>query len=1040
MFPESCGLSSRFCALFWRVGLGLLLRFTGVASEAGSTHAAAELLFRTWGTEHGLPQNHSTAIVQTGDGYLWLGTYNGLVRFDGARFVVFNTSTSPGLQSSRITSLFDDRQGTLWLGHDSGELTALRQGRFTPVPLGSHWPGGTIVGIEQDCSGEVWLLHESGLALGVASGRTVPPEPGLTVPCFARDGAGTLWRVHGGKIQAIGARKLDNPTAGSGRGPVEKVPSSSLPKPADTDFLVRTCSSREGGLWLVGGERVRCWHPKGRERLWGDVPWGRHFVTALMESRDGRLWVGTLDNGLYVLQQDGHHLHYSRTNGLVHDWVRSLGEDREGTVWIGTGGGVCAAGQQQVTMVQAPDGWRGRTVLSLHVGKDDTLWLGTEGAGAYRLQRGQWTRYAEAEGLTNLFVWSVLEDTAGRTWAGTWGGGLFELVEGRFVHPPALVGENLAVCALRSGRDGSLWAGTQRGLLRLVEGKVERFAADFARPDVRAIAEDRDGVIWFGLSGGGLGRWEKGQARQLRQADGLPNDYVWSLLADEDGSLWIGTFGGGLARLRDGKFASIGPRQGLPNNVICHIIDDGHGRLWLGTYGGVIRADKRQLNECADETVSRVSFFVYGKGDGLESPEISGGLQPAGCAQADGRLWFPTSKGAAVIDPANHAKNILAPPVEIEEVTVDGRSAAARLPLAAAEESSPVPLPETGTPGKVSVPPGRRRLEIRYTALSFVAPERVRFKYRLEGLEQEWVDAGTERVANYNFLPPGEYDFHVIASNSDGVWNQTGATLALTVLPYVWQTWWFRALGALGAAGVVGAASRSITRRRYHRKLELVERQRAVEKERARIAKDIHDDLGASLTRITLLSQTARADLDEPDKAAADLERIYDTARALTRVMDEIVWAVNPHHDTLDSLMTYLGGFAQDFLSAASIRCRLDVPLRLPARPVTSEVRHNVFLALKEAVHNIVRHADASEAQISVLLAAPGFTLTIRDNGKGFQPGAPSHSGSGEGIRLASGNGLTNMRMRLQEVGGLCQIEAAPEKGTLVRFIVPLAT
>jgi signal transduction histidine kinase len=298
-------------------------------------------------------------------------------------------------------------------------------------------------------------------------------------------------------------------------------------------------------------------------------------------------------------------------------------------------------------------------------------------------------------------------------------------------------------------------------------------------------------------------------------------------------------------------------------------------------------------------------------------------------------------------------------------------------------------------------------------------------------------------VAEYSFLPPGAYTFRVLACNNDGIWNENGARLALMVEPQIWQTWWFRLGAVAAAAGAVAGVVRGATRRRYRRKLERVERQRALEKERARIAKDIHDDLGASLTRITLLSQSARGDLERPEQAAADLDRIYTTARELTQAMDEIVWAVNPHHDTLDSLASYLGGFASDFLSAAGVRCRLDVPLRPPPLPVSAEIRHNLFLAFKEALHNIVRHAGASEVRVSLELehANAGFTLTVQDDGRGFDPDLAHAHGiaarGGSGPRLASGNGLSNMRLRLEEVGGACRIRSTPGAGALIQFRVP---
>jgi signal transduction histidine kinase/ligand-binding sensor domain-containing protein len=1017
VFPErhGCNPYPAACRLALAVAAGC---FALAAPMWGGTGDTAPFFFQTWQTDEGLPQKHITSIVQTRDGYLWLGTYNGLARFDGKRFVVFNTANTPGLTSSRVTSLCEDTNGVLWVGHDAGELTRLRDGRFEPVPLAIQWPGGAIAAIAEDGRNDVWLLHQSGLMVRVRDGETAPPEPGLnaaTVLSLVRDSEGTLWRAHGGSMRVVG-------TPSTAR---------TLREPPNNDFIVRACPSREGGFWLAGGDRVRRWDAKGRETNWGRVPWGNNFVTAMLESRDGHLWIGTLGQGVFVLSPDGHFSQFTRTNGLAHDWVRTLGTDREGTIWVGTGGGgLSAARERRVIMVESPDGWQGRGVLSLCAATNGAVWIGTEGGGVYRLQNGEWKRFGEREGLTNLFVWSVFEDAQGRLLAGTWGGGLFQLVDGRFVHPAAVAGETIPITSLYSAHDGAVWAGTQRGLMRVADGKVERFAQDLLRSDVRTIAEGKDGSLWFGMSGGGLGRLQNGTVTQFHRKDGLPSDHVWSLLAEKDGTLWIGTFGGGLCRWRNGRFATIGPREGLPNNVVSHLMDDGFGNLWMGSYGGILRATKEELHRCADGGPKPVTFFVYGKADGLASLETAEGLKPGSCRTADGRLWFPTSRGPAVVDPANVRTNPLAPPVVIEEMLVDG-------------VSSPVPSHRPNQPETLRIPPGRQRFEFRFTALSFVAPERVRFKYRLENLEQEWVEAGAERTANYSFLRPGDYTFRVIACNNDGVWNEKGASLSLVVLPYFWQTWTFRAAAALAAAGALGGAVRGITRRRYRRKLERLERQRAIEKERSRIAKDIHDDLGASLTRITLLSQTARGDLEHPEQAAADLDRIYDTARELTQAMDEIVWAVNPQHDTLDSLVSYLGGFAQEFLSTASIRCRLDVPMQLPALPVTAEVRHNLFLAFKEAVHNVVRHATATEARIVFTLEPESFTLAIQDDGKGFDPSHPPSAGEARAagsspVRLSHGNGLSNMRKRLDEIEGQCRVESTVGQGTVVTFHLPL--
>jgi signal transduction histidine kinase len=344
-----------------------------------------------------------------------------------------------------------------------------------------------------------------------------------------------------------------------------------------------------------------------------------------------------------------------------------------------------------------------------------------------------------------------------------------------------------------------------------------------------------------------------------------------------------------------------------------------------------------------------------------------------------------------------------------------------------------------GSGTTLRIPPGGRRFELRYTAPSFTAAEKVRFRRRLEGLEENWSEPTAERFAPYSYLPPGDYTFRVIACNNDGLWNEQGATLAFTVLPAFYQTWWFSSLAVLAGAGAVGGIAYGISRRRHRHRLEHLERQRALERERARIARDIHDDLGASLTRITLLSQSVGAELEVPTQARADVDQIYQTARDLTRAMDEIVWAVNPKHDTLDSLVTYLGRFAQSFMSTAGIRCRLEAPMEFPHTSLTSEIRHNVFLAFKEALNNVIKHAKATEVRVLLELERDRFTLTLVDNGCGFdrEQRAPRSAEGAESARTASGNGLMNMQRRLEEISGLCKVITAPGEGTRVEFSIP---
>ncbi len=969
-----------------------------------------EYFTRVWQTRDGLPNNAVTAIVQTREGYLWLATYDGLVRFDGVSFTTFDNSNTPEMHSSRITSLFEDAQGSLWIGCETGDLVRYHDGHFYSVPFYPPWENRKIQNIRADASGKIWILNPDG-KLAELDGKVVaPPSTAgvFTTVGLAQNPRGTIWVDSNGKVFVLDHDRL-------------------LPLPLGLqpqDFVKGICSGRDGGLWMITQERMLRWNGAGSDDV-EPSPLGQGSMTTMMEMKSGGLAVGTLEQGLFLIFPHRGVIQLNRAHGFPDNWVRSLWEDREGTLWVGTGsGGLVALRPSRVTTLNAPDGWQGANVLSLTRSHNGAMWIGTEGAGLYRFQDGGWTHFGASNGLSSSFVWSVSEDAQDRLWVGTWGGGLFLQQGARFGRIPGLEDLTAPVTAVLHGQDGVTWMGTDTGLLRFEAGSVTHIGAKqgLVLPDVRAIAQAPDGTLWFGMMGGGLGRWQNGTVKQFQQADGLANDFVQCLHLDSDGALWIGTYGGGLARFQHGHFSVVGAGQGLPNNFICDIEQDDRGNFWVSSHGGIFRIQKSELNQCADGRAPVVHPLVYGTGDGMPTLECSGGFQPASCRTDDGRLWFSTSKGLVAIDPGDIKVNQLPPPVLIEKVLVDGR------PVNGFDHAA----------GPVRIPPGRQRFEFYYTGLSFVAPEKVSFKYRLKGLDHDWTDAGPKRTIIYSYIPPGSYRFQVMACNSDGVWNAAAAEVAFTVQPYFWQTWWFYLVAGLSAAGLLSSGALWVARRRMRRKLEGLERQRVIERERTRIARDIHDNLGANLTRISLLSQSAHGELHNPNQAGVQLTRIYDTARELTRALDEIVWAVNPEHDTLDSLANYLGKFTQDFLGSLAIRCRLDLPMQLPAWPLTAEVRHNLFLAFKEALHNVVKHAAASEVSLSLTTAADAFTLVLRDDGCGFAPGALSCEPRREPGRSASGNGLRNMRQRLEKIGGRCEIHSAPGQGTEVKFVVPM--
>lgn len=995
--------------LFRSLASGLLASVLA-SGGAATTELSQGYSIRLLQTDQGLPQNHVTSAVQTRDGYLWFGTHGGLARFDGERFRVFTTSNTPQLQDRRIARLFEDAQGTLWIGHESGAITRFRDDRFDIYAPAPGRENDRIFGLGSDERGRMWAMRESGVVESLDGGPPLPSlieheHPGLMI--WARTPGGTIWVSENGRAARLEQGALVAPGFEPGR---------------YDQTVVAVAGTADGGVWIARDGLIRKWKDNRWVEDRGKIPWPGPVACSL-ELHDGTLAVGTTLDGLFLIYPDNRPVvRLDRSNGLPQNWVRFLYEDREGNLWAGIGNaGLVSIRTTPFSVLDSPDRWKGCTVLSVAPGRDNALWIGTDGAGVYHYAAGTWSHYGAAEGLGNEYIWSVAETPEGSVWAGNyWWGGPYRLEDGRFVRPPSVDERwSPAVALLPVPDTGELLVGNRDGLLRLKDGEPARWLIHSpvgSNDDVTAIARDRSGALWCGFAAGGLARLADEKTTLYGRDDGLGTSAVQCLFADDDGALWIGTADAGLVRLKDGRFSTVRRERGLASNGICYILDDGLGSLWLSTHHGIQRVSKNELNRCADGTLPKLSSRIYDREDGLPVIEFTGGRQAAGCRTPDGRLWFASSRGLLSVDPARVGGNSLPPPVVFDSFIVDDRN---------------VPIDGHVIAGRLR--PNHERLEFRYSGLSYTAPRNVLFKYQLEGIDQTWVEAGSRRTAFYSRLPAGTYRFRVIACNSDGVWNSTGTFLEFAVAPFVWQTWWFVTLCTLAGISGVAVLVRFITRRRMQRRIQQLERKHAVERERARIARDIHDDVGASLARIAMLSQPGRSEPIESPRTVAMLGRIYSTAREMTRSLDEIVWAVDPRHDTLDSLVSYIGEFAQDFLAAADIRCRLDPPVELPAWRITADKRHNLFLAFKEALSNVLRHAHATEVRVSLALQADSFVLTIQDNGRGIAPAGPDVREPG---RIASGHGLSNMERRLAGIGGRCEIASTPGKGTTISFFV----
>jgi signal transduction histidine kinase len=532
---------------------------------------------------------------------------------------------------------------------------------------------------------------------------------------------------------------------------------------------------------------------------------------------------------------------------------------------------------------------------------------------------------------------------------------------------------------------------------------------------VTAIREDHDGTLWIGTHRGGINLLRNGKFSALRKSGGAPSDDIAALVIDEQGVVWATTVASGLGRFHAGRWTHFTTREGLPSNNLGYLLDDERGNLWIGSTLGLLRISKTALNDFADGKMSSVQCRAYGKSDGLPTAECSPAVQPAALRDESGTLWFPTMKGLAFVNPAQLKRNLFPPRIVIQSVFVDNKP---RVIGNLTEEEN------------ITLEPRDNRLEIHYASLNLAAPERALSRYRLEGFEKDWVDAGNNRVASYNKLPPGRYTFHVIACNEDGVWNENGRSLAITVLPPFWRTWWFIGAVTLAIIGAVAGSVHYFSTQRLQRELAVLRQQEALEKERARIARDIHDQVGASLTQVALLGELVETDKDSPADVEDHAKQISQTARETTRALDEIVWTVNPQNDTLEGLVNYICKYAQDYLAVAGVKYRFDIPSELPALPIAPDVRHNVFLAAKEAITNIVRHAKATAASVRMQLSDSLFVIEIEDNGRGL-------AGMDQ-QRAKTRHGLSNMRKRMEDIGGEFVLEPAGETGARVRLAVRL--
>ncbi len=1048
-----------------RQGLGLSF-WAALSPFLCGLLAAAEIgdySIQTWQTGEGLPQDSVTSIVQTPDGYLWLATFNGLARFDGARFTVFDEGNTPALQNSRLVRLDLDHDGQLWIISEDGSLTRLANGSFKSFTASSGVPPRGARAIIRGPQRRLLLVaREEGIyelqgEQWVRNSRWAWLQPGGVSLHTDKKDRLWAWRKSSGAF----GRVLDQ----------QFVPLKA--EDGSTDLRIRGIASRHaGGFWLVCSNRVCLAEPKQEESdatlvasslavtpTGWILPESARNLTGLVEDLEGNLWLATWGHGVFCFSSSGTCRRLGVNEGLSHEVVRALWLDREGSLWVGTdGGGLNHLRRRLVTMYDERHGLGANVVMSMLQDRVDPeqLWVGLNSGGLGSLRAGRFTPLlAEPLLSTNSLIYGLFQTRQGDLWIGTYSRGVLRFAGGKvtaLAEGPEWEGRPLRTAL--EDRNGSIWAGGAGGLLEWQGAAFTNHNAElgWSNTVVSALAEDRAGNLFVGSFGRGLSRRRDGQWTHYQEKDGLPDNHIASLYIDRQDRVWIGTFNRGLSLFQNGHFNNLDATGGLPDNAIGGIVEDSQGNLWLGCNRGIFRIPAEQAKEYAGGRCQQVTGSTFGLSEGLSTLECS-----AACAARNGKLWFATAKGLAAIDPAGLRLNTFAPTVIIEEVLIDGptwpqnpqangsyrspshqRGGVRTQAQARILASSPAPPGSSasyqeGLRPKIVVPPRQARVEFHFTGLSFLAPEKVRFRYRLEKFDDTWIDNGIQRAAYYTRLPAGRYRFRVTACNNDGIWNEQGAELDVVVLPPWWMTWWAEGLAVLGTAALAFWIVETRLRRakREHAMQSAFSRRliQAQEEERKRIAAELHDSLGQDLLVIKNRALLGLKDGAAAPQATEQLTEISRLASDSLGEVRQISHDLRPYQLDRLGLTKALQAMITSVSTASGVRCvaQLESLDGLLGEPL--EI--HCYRIVQELLNNVLKHSQASEARVTATVRNRRICIVFEDDGCGFDSAAAREQ--------PRGAGLTDITERVYILGGTLRCDSERARGTRWTIEIPVA-
>ncbi|VGO13315.1 Sensor histidine kinase LiaS [Pontiella desulfatans] len=918
--------------------------------------------------------------------------------WEDQRYVIKTWKVGDGLPFNRVEDVVQRRNGFVWVATLNGAA------RFDGVefePFNKRMfpmlPNNRVSKLHEDRAGNLFLGHATGhVTIREAEGFRVLDCPaewtGRPVTGFREDETGSVWALAPGGRALLVARNgvpLQEP---------EPVDGDDLPKP-----VVR---------WEVVQERVVRIENEQVAEDRGETPWViEEQPIVLLELANGDLAAGSTHGGAFILRHSGGEaVQITAAEGLASSTVLCLAEDAEGLLWVGTTSGlqlIRPVGFRQQRL--GGTAWKFQAVRSIAPRRDGGVWIGTNKGNIWFMDEDGLGRiHPELHGETVRRA--LLEDSEGALWFNDDEGFLLRSNGRKLQKVMSAKKARERIWVLHEDRNGVLWAGGDKGLWNNAGGRWHlAFGSKRNVAQVRCMAEATDGTLWIGMEEGGLASLRDDRLTHYGRADGLPNEYVTALCIDKDAdTLWIGSCGNGLAVLSHGRILEVP----LGQLIVSHILDDGAGRLWVVGEHGVAVVDKAMARRAAGTGETIEVHVLFGKEDGFDAPiDIDAGLSTS-CQGGAGCFWFAADRQVATFYP--------------EAISLWSNSVPLRVTDAVVNES---PIAVEGRE-KLGLAPGVNRLDIHFAALSHGTPTSLRFRCRMKGIGEEWIDLGSRRFATFQRLPPGSYRFELTAANRDGVWNREPLGLDINIQPHYWETWWFKTLCYSAGVGIVAFISLSIAERMSRKRLILAEQAKAVEQERTRIAMDIHDEIGSELTRMQLLCHKVQrtAATDGVARALAGIGEMDQVVRKLVFSLDEIVWVVSPGNDNVDNMVGYLAKYVSSYLRTTDIRPEIDLPLELPLTPVPGHVRHNLFLAVKEAVNNIVKHSDASKVVFSAAIADGRLTVRITDNGKGLD--------SFESERFK--RGLRSMRRRMDIMKGQCDIRSNEGGGTTAEFMMPI--